>query len=157
MHVFSKNCFLKQITRVICLLTVSAVTAVQAADKPLAPSPVGFAREAMGGGFMVQFFAGLLLVLVCVIVLAWMMRRFGRLQSSANGALQMVDGIALSTRERLVLVQVGEVQVLLGVAPGRVEAVHVLEQPVATGKQDSPVSGTFAARFRDALGKEQVS
>jgi len=86
-----------------------------------------------------------------------MMRRFGRLQSSANGALQVVDGIALSTRERLMLVQVGETQILLGVAPGRVEAVHVLEQPVAKARQDVPAAGSFAARFRDALGKEQAS
>lgn len=139
-----------------CLLAASAAGALQAAEKPQVPSPVGFTREALGGGFMVQFFAGLLLVLVCVVVLAWMMKRFGRLQSSANGALRVVDGIALSTRERLVLVQVGETQVLLGVAPGRVDAVHVLEKPVSTGKQDAPASGTFAARFRDALGMEQA-
>jgi len=155
MQVTGKYRFLNQAASMACLL--AAANAVQAADKPQAPSPVGFAREAMGGGFMVQFFAGLLLVLVCVIVLAWMMRRFGRLQSSAHGALKVVDGIALSTRERLMLVQVGDTQILLGVAPGRVEAVHVLEQPVATGKQDFPATGTFAARFRDALGMEQAS
>ena len=156
MQLIRNNSIPGHVARVACLLAVSAAGAVHAADKPQAPSPVGFTREAMGGGFMLQFFAGLMLVLVCVIVLAWMMKRFGRLQSSANGSLQVVDGIALSTRERLVLVQVGETQVLLGVAPGRVEAVHVLDEPVATGKRDCPEGGMFAARFRDALGMEQA-
>ena len=68
----------------------------------------------------------------------------------------MIDGMALSTRERIVLVQVGDTQVLLGVAPGRVEAVHVLDKPVVTGGQEE-MTGSFAARLREVLGKEQHS
>lgn len=157
MHVTGKYRFSNQVARLASLLAAAAGSVVQAADKAQAASPVGFAREAMGGGFMVQFFAGLVLVLVCVVALAWMMRRFGRLQSSANGALRVVDGIALSTRERLMLVQVGDTQILLGVAPGRVEAVHVLDQPVEEARQELPAAGSFAARFREVLGKEQAS
>ena len=65
----------------------------------------------------------------------------------------MIDGMALSTRERIVLVQVGDTQVLLGVAPGRVEAVHVLEKPVIV-KKGEEMTGTFAMRLREVLGKE---
>jgi len=108
----------------------------------------------MSSGFFMQSVTALFIVLASVIALAWVMRRFGRLQSSAKGALQMIDGMALSTRERIVLVQVGDTQILLGVAPGRVEAVHVLDKPVVTGGQEE-VTGNFAARLREVLGKEQ--
>ena len=110
----------------------------------------------MSDGLLMQSVTGLLIVLASVIGLAWLMRRLGRLQSSAGGALQMIDGMALSTRERIVLVQVGEIQVLLGVAPGRVEAVHVLDKPVAV-KSAEEVTGSFAMRLKEVLGKESSS
>jgi flagellar protein FliO/FliZ len=127
---------------------------VLAAEKPLNLAPAGMAGEVLGGGFILQSLAGLLIVLVSVVALAWMMRRFGRLQLSAKGALRMIDGMALSTRERIVLVQVGDTQVLLGVAPGRVEAIHVLDKPVVADEGEE-ITGSFAVRLKEALGKER--
>lgn len=127
---------------------------VHAADK--APAPVGFAGEAAGSGFMLQFTGGLVVVLLSVLGLAWLLRRIGRLQSSADGALRIIGGLALSTRERVVLVQVGDTQVLLGVAPGRVQAVHVLQEPVVTGKEPESAPGSFAVRLKEALGLEKT-
>ncbi len=121
------------------------------------PSPIGMSGEIIDGGFMLQFFAGLGLVLLCIVVLAWIMKRAGGLQSSARGALKIVDGIALSARERIVLVQVGEQQVLLGVAPGRVNKVHVLDEPVSNVEAGSATAGTFAERLRDVLQRERTS
>jgi flagellar protein FliO/FliZ len=66
----------------------------------------------------------------------------------------MIDGMALSTRERIVLVQVGDTQVLLGVAPGRVEAIHVLDKPVVADEGEE-ITGSFAVRLKEALGKER--
>jgi flagellar protein FliO/FliZ len=128
----------------------------QAEEKSKPLSPVGMAGEVMSDGLLMQSVTGLLIVLASVIVLAWLMRRLGRLQSSAGGVLKMIDGMALSTRERVVLVQVGDTQVLLGVAPGRVEAVHVLEKPVVV-KKGEEMTGTFAMRLREVLGKEPSS
>lgn len=136
------------------LLVAICPVAVQAAEKVHDLSPVGMAGEVMGSGFVTQSVTGLLIVLVSIVGLAWMMKRFGRLQSSAKGALQIIDGMALSTRERLVLVQVGDTQILLGVAPGRVEAVHVLDTPVVTEVREE-MTGSFATRLKEALVKEQ--
>ena len=97
-----------------------------------------------------------MIVLVCVIALAWLMRRIGNIQSSANGALQVVGGLALGTREKLMLVQVGDTQLLVGVAPGRVEALHVLKEPVTT-QQPKAQHGSFALRLKEAFKMEQAS
>ena len=121
------------------------------------PSPIGMAGEVMGGGFMLQFLAGLAIVVLCIVGLAWILKRAGGLQASARGAVRVIDGVALGTRERLVLVQVGERQLLLGVAPGRVNAVHVLDEPVKTDSRVQPVAESFAARLRESLGRERSS
>lgn len=135
------------------LLSMASMPAL--ADVP--PSPIGMSGEVIDGGFMLQFFAGLGLVLLCIVVLAWIMKRAGGLQSSARGALKIVDGIALSARERVVLVQVGDQQVLLGVAPGRVNRVHVLDEPVSHIEAGAAQPGTFADRLRDVLQRERTS
>lgn len=136
------------------LLAAIGSVAARSAEKTQDLSPVGMAGEVMGSGFVTQSVTGLVIVLVSIVGLAWMMKRFGRLQSSAKGTLQIIDGMALSTRERIVLVQVGDTQVLLGVAPGRVEAVHVLDKPVVTeGREEQ--TGSFATRLKEVLVKEQ--
>ena len=141
--------------QIIWLSATMIAVPVDAAESPA--SPIGMAGEVLDGGFMLQFLAGLGVVVLCIIGLAWLLKRAGGLQASARGALRVVDGVALSTRERLVLVQVGEQQVLLGVAPGRVNAVHVLEQPVSTDAVDEAPSESFAARLREVIGREKLS
>ena len=136
------------------LLAAICPVGVHATEKAQGLSPVGLSAEVMGSGFLMQSATALFVVLASVIGFAWMMRRFGRLQSSAKGALQMIDGMALSTRERIVLVQVGDTQILLGVAPGRVEAVYVLDKPVLA-EAGKGMTGSFADRLREVLGKEQ--
>ena len=106
----------------------------------------------LGAGYLVELVVGLLVVVAAIVALAWVMKRFNRFQSSAGGVLKVVDGLALGTRERVVLVQVGEEQVLVGVAPGRVEALHVLAHPVTvTPRVDRPAAGLFAERLTRAM------
>ncbi len=142
---------LKHPTALFMLLASMPVTAADT------PSPIGMAGEVMDGGFMLQFIAGLGIVILCIVGLAWMLKRAGGLQSSARGTLRVIDGVALSTRERLVLVQVGDQQVLLGVAPGRVNRVHVLDEPVLTTSPEGDRTDSFAARLRDVVTREKQS
>ncbi|EQD42713.1 Flagellar biosynthesis protein, FliO, partial [mine drainage metagenome] len=42
------------------------------------------------------------------------------------GALEILASMPLGAKERAVLVKVGDAQILLGVAPGQVNTLHVL-------------------------------
>jgi flagellar protein FliO/FliZ len=141
--------------RVTGLMPALAAAPLRAADAT--PSPIGMAHEVMDGGFLLQFLAGLAVVLVSIVGLAWLLKRAGGLRASARGTLRVIDGIALSARERIVLVQVGEAQVLLGVAPGRVNRVHVLDEPVAVPAPDEAAPGNFAERLKQVMGGERPS
>ena len=94
------------------------------------------ATDHMSSGYLAQLVVGLLFVLLCIVVLAWLAKRFNRLQSSSYGALQVLGGISMGARERVVLVQVGTTQLLLGVAPGRINMLHQLEQPLEPAGDD---------------------
>jgi len=106
-------------------------------------------------GYLIQFTLGLIAVLAAVMILAWIMRRMNRWQMSAGGSLRLLGGLSLGARERILLVQVGDIQLLLGVAPGYVRKLHVLTQPLPAtenfsnrDKQDS-----FSRRLAKALQK----
>ncbi len=102
---------------------------VFAAEKFAAPEPTQ-TSAAVGAGSLMQVTLSLLLVLGVVFGAAWMTRRMRGFGRFGNGALQVVTDVAVGTKERVVLVQVGKQQLLLGVAPGRVNTLHVLDEPV---------------------------
>jgi flagellar protein FliO/FliZ len=111
------------------------------------------AADPINSSYLLQLVAGLFVVLLCIVVLAWFAKRFNRLQTSSDGSLQILGGLSMGARERVVLVQIGEEQLLLGVAPGRINMLHCLKQAVNTpshqhdahGKQATKSFGHFLA------------
>ena len=71
--------------------------------------------------------AGLFLVLATILALAWAAKRFGRYSTAGKGLVNVLGGISLGSRERVVVVQVEDTRLVLGVAPGRIETLYVLE------------------------------
>lgn len=101
-------------------------------------------------GNLVEVTLGLLTVLALIFVIAWLVKRYGAFNASAGGNLRIVGGLSLGQRERVMLVQVGEKQILLGVAPGRVETLYVLEEPIEVTAADQ-TSGDFSEKLQLAL------
>lgn len=71
---------------------------------------------------------GVILALAFVLALivggAYLMRRFSApMMSQSNVAIRVLASTAVGQRERVVLVQAGDEQWLLGVAPGRVSVI----------------------------------
>jgi flagellar protein FliO/FliZ len=100
-----------------------------AAEQPFAaPESVTGAPSAAGG--LAQVTLSLMLVLAAVFAAAWVVRRLRNFGRPGAGAINIIADVALGTKERAVLIQVGAQQLLIGVAPGRVNTLHVLTEPV---------------------------
>ena len=106
------------------------------------------------GGQLTQLVLGLLLVVGLIFVLAWLMRRVQQVGPGNGQVIEMIGSRALGTRDRLVLVQVGEEQILLGITPGRITPLHVLKTPVNVDKTQT-ATPEFAQRLMELLGKDQ--
>ena len=94
-----------------------------------APQTAAAAHAGALGG-LGEVTLALLLVLGAVFALAWVLKRARGLGSRAGGALEVLAHMPLGQKERAVLVRVGATQILLGVAPGRVNALYVLPEPL---------------------------
>lgn len=136
----------------LALYGASAGAASTAADSRVAPLEV----EPLAAGNLVQMFFGLIVVVALIVGMAWVMRRLGGVPGSAAGSLRVLAGLSMGTRERVVLIQVGETQLLIGVAPGRVQTLHVLEQPLQLDEGQLP-KGSFAASLNAALRRGKAS
>lgn len=140
------------------LLAQAAVFARQSGEAAQAGSATGGGvSDPFSLGSLLQFGFGLILVIGMIFLLAWILRRMNRVQGTVQGRLKILGGLALGSRERAVLVQVGDEQILLGVAPGRVSRLHVLKQPLEIRPEGaSPQDrGGFAARLAEALQRAQ--
>ena len=124
----------------------------------MAAEPTGKAATPMAGsdiaGQLGQLLLGLLLVIGLIFLLAWLLRRMQKLAPRGGQVIKLLATQALGPRDRLVLVQVGNEQVLLGLSAGRITPLHVLKEPVhlADAEQATP---EFAQRLMELMGKDQ--
>ncbi len=116
-------------------------------------SPGRSLTEPVGLGDYLRMFAGLAVILVLIAGMAWTMRRMGRFSAGAQGALRIVAGLSLGQRDRVVLLQVGKEQILVGVSQAGVRRLHKLESPIdAEAAQPAEAAGeSFAARLAAVL------
>lgn len=105
-------------------------------------------------GSLIQTTLGLLVVLAVIGGAAWAFKRFSGFQAGAQGKLKVVGGISLSARERVVLLQVGNQQLVVGVAPGQIQTLHVLNEPLPDDTVEEPSS--FSDKLQSALARRIV-
>jgi len=96
---------------------------------------------------LASMLGGLILVLLLIFALAYLLRRFN-LVPTTNGVLKTIAVTSLGQKERLVLVQVGEQQYLLGVSSQQVSLIDKLAEPIHIE------SDSFASRLRQAKLKQ---
>jgi len=125
----------------------------------LLPCPA-FAADAMvaplGAGSVLQVLLGLAVVLGLVFVAAWAMRRFNPNVATGSSALRIVAGTAVGNRERVLLIEVNDTWLVVGVAPGRVSQIHSMPRPdnVQVGQAPGAPTG-FAVWLKQTLDRRK--
>ncbi|AFN77249.1 flagellar protein FliO [Stutzerimonas stutzeri DSM 10701] len=134
--------------RILAALAMLPMLPVMAAETTASMSSAGM------GAQLSRLLLGLLLVIGLIFLLAWLLRRVQQLHPRGAQVIKIVSTQALGPRERLVLVQVGGEQILLGLSAGRITPLHVLEEPVHLPDAE-PATPEFAQRLMELLGKDQ--
>lgn len=100
--------------------------------------------ELLSPGGTLQVFASLLLVLASIVALGWVSRRVPRLGRQRGRSLRVLDALPLGSRERVVLLEVEGTQLLVGLAPGRVQTLHVFGDAAPSGQTPQAAPGRRA-------------
>jgi flagellar protein FliO/FliZ len=122
-------------------------------QRPFAAPAAAPSGAAPSIGSLGEVTLALLLVLAAVFAAAWLLRRVRGFSRAGSAALDVIADLPLGPRERAVLLRVGKTQLLVGVAPGRVNTLHVLDEAIEPAS--APVTDVPAERptFRSLLLK----
>lgn len=125
-----------------------AVIVCYFASQSVAVAASGDSAPASGGSLL-QVMLGLGLVLVVMAGFVWLLKRFRSMQPGSGDTLRIIGGSVVGQRERIVLVEVADTWLVVGVAPGHVTALHsmpkgeiasTVSHPVGAAKTDSGFS-----------------
>ncbi|QBM17519.1 hypothetical protein MARI_16340 [Marinobacter sp. JH2] len=102
-------------------------------------------------GMIISLGLGLVAVIAVIYGCAWLIRRMTGTAGMNNNAIRVVSVLAIGTRERIALVEVGGQQILLGITPGSIRTLQVFDEPVV----DAGNTGTsdFARKLQGLIGK----
>ncbi len=120
------------------LLFVCDVNYVLSVERNLPTASEKVLSDPVGVTQFFQMFLGLLLIIFLILGLAWLVKRINNFQGNMNGVLKLLSMISVGQREKIALIQVGEQQLLIGIASGKVNTLLVLEKNIENGNANRP-------------------
>lgn len=116
------------------------------------PAPVISAESTL------QMVGALLLVLAVIVGGTWLLKRFALLPVVASGVIKVVAATGVGQRERVVVVEIDQTWLVLGVAPGRVNKLHTMTKPPTdpAAKPDRLPVGAFAMQLNQSMEKDHA-
>ncbi len=123
----------------VLLITAAAGAAPGEVPARLTESPLSTAN-------LIETAAGLAVVLAVMLGLAWLVKRYVQLPGIGKGHVQILGGVSLGAREKAVLLSVQGRRLLVGIAPGQVRTLMVLDN-------EEPADQDFAEKLAHASGE----
>ncbi len=117
------------------------------------------------GASLFQVVIGLGAVIAALIGGIWLLKRVSHAHGAAAGGLRVIAGASVGPRERVVLVEVEDTWLVVGVAPGQVNALHQMPKgtvSVAPRPEGNPLGAPvragmdFGARLKQIMARRHA-
>lgn len=119
----------------------------------LVPNTAMTARTVDSADIM-RWMGALLIVLSLFFICVWVVRKASLFSLTSNNQMRVVGGLSIGAKERIVLVQLGSKQLVLGVCPGRVETLHILEGDDCLTANQENKQESFAKKLNDVITRQ---
>lgn len=99
----------------------------------------------------------LLLIVLLIVIFLLLLRRFGSFPPIKTRSLHIVAALPLGQRERVIVVQTGRKQLVLGICPGRIDTLCILEgedQIITETSTDKYPSPDFIHTLRQIIRQQ---
>lgn len=101
----------------------------------------------ISSGTYVQATFALLLIVGLLFAATWAARKVSGGKRFGQGNMRVVSGIALGPKERIVLVEIEDQWLVIGIVPGQIRTLHTLPR----GENGAPTGGDITPPFADWL------
>ena len=99
---------------------------------------------------LLRVIIGLVLVVAAILVSAWLAKRAGLTQRGGGNLLKQVASLPVGARQSIVVVEVDNTWLVVGVSPNQISPLHTL--PAGQLPEGSPLpAAAFAAKLGQAL------
>ena len=119
----------------------------------LLPIPVlasDAANPGLSGGNYLQALLALMLIVGLLAGTAWLARKVTGGKGFGQGGMKVVGGVALGPRERIVLVEVGDTWLVIGLVPGQIRTLYKMPKGDVSA-EGALTQGLSAGHFADLL------
>ena len=117
----------------------------------------GSALDIFDTAYLFQVFGSLLLVFGCIFGLIFLLKKVNGLPTGDRSPIQVLGSARVGTREKIVLIEAGEQQLLIGVATGNIRTLHVFDRPIIDTKVTLPKKTDFSTLMRSSFGSDKTS
>ena len=131
---------------IIPKMAIAEALAKQGADLASVDSPMSLS-------YVAQILISFLVVIGFIFFMAWLMRRSGRFGYGSGQVIKIISSMSLGMREKILVIEVGGANIVVGVAPGQIRTLHVLDGDAELTKK-SDVNGHIENRgFKQIIDK----
>ena len=127
---------------VIAFAPLSAFATETPASLPATPG--------IGGGDILSLGLSLIVVVSVIVALGWFYSRSRFVSGGGADLITIVASRPLGPKERLMIVEVADQQLLIGMTSTGASTLHVLDKPIEVAAK-TPAPGSFAGRLKSAL------
>lgn len=118
------------LTATVCVSPVLAIAAEFGADGEEQPLRNSALTSSIQTDYVVQVLLSLVLVVGAIVLLSFLLKKINLQARTGSGAVRILSVVPLGAKDRLLLVAVGEEQLLIGSSPGNVQKLHTLDKPI---------------------------
>ncbi len=130
---------------------IALFTVLAAAVPPAVfAAEIGTGTAVVGASEIINTALSLLLIIGAIMALAWLLSKLQGGRSNNGGLISVVASHALGAKERLLLVDVGGRQLVVGVTASQISTLHVLDEPL-TVEATTLERSNFSERLRKAI------
>jgi flagellar protein FliO/FliZ len=108
------------------------------------------------GASLLQVFLGLGVVIAAIVGGLWVLKRLSAPHGAAAGALRVIAGTSVGPRERVVLLEVEDTWLVVGVAPGQVNALHQMPKGTLAAVPAGPAGKDFGAWLKQVMERKNA-
>ena len=126
-----------------------------AAAAPATPAAATAAPSSAGSLLQVVF--GLLVVLGLLAAALWFLKRMGGGRFAPGSVVKIIGGVSVGNRERVMVVEVADQWIVIGVAPGRVSTLASMPRQDTPAVQAAAGAPNFSAWLKQTIEKRNAN
>jgi flagellar protein FliO/FliZ len=130
----------------------AAAPAVAASAAPSAPT-----AAPSSAGSLLQVVFGLLVVLGLLAAALWFLKRMGGGRFAPGAVVKIIGGVSVGNRERVMVVEVADQWIVIGVAPGRVSTLASMPRQDTPAAQAAAGAPNFSAWLKQTIEKRNAN